>query len=156
MFEELKLLVAALTAVLAIASFVIARRADRRAKKAEDIASLLGEKENVAFAALKILRDGLPRKEADRSLLISALMQACVFEGSDRARALLYRIIEKHRAEFGREFEFALETIERTFHSMDQYAFSRDELDLSRGQRRICAVRKVVRSKPTEPIPACP
>lgn len=148
MFEELKLLVAALTAVLAIASFVIARRADRRAKKAENITSLLGEKENVAFAALKILRDGLPRKEADRGLLISALMQACVFEGSDRARALLFRIIEDQRAEFGREFDSALNTIEETFKSMNRYNFSLEELDLSRGQRRICAVAKVVRPDP--------
>ena len=146
MLEELKLVVATLTAALAIASFAIARRADRRSKKAENITHLLGEKENVAFAALKILRDGLPNNAADRGLLISALMQACVFEGSDRARALLYRIIEKHRDKFAREFRSALETIEETFNSMDQYSFSLEELNLSRGKNRISAISKVVRA----------
>lgn len=145
MVEELKLLIAAMTAALAIASFVIARRADNRAKKAENIKSLLGEKENVAFAALKVLRDGLPQNKADRSLLISALMQACVFEGSDRARALLYRIIEVHRAKFGVEFDVALAEIEETFKSMEQYDFSETELDLSRGKKRISAVSKVAK-----------
>ena len=77
-------------------------------------------------------------------MLMSALMQACVFEGSDRARALLYRVIEKNRAQLREEFRDALAAIEETFKNMDTYAFERGELDLSRVRRRIAAVAKVV------------
>jgi hypothetical protein len=146
MEETGKLVVSALTVLISIASFIIARRADVRSKKAEDIKNLLGEKQSVAFAALKLLREGLPANEKERKLVISALMQACVFEGSDRARALLYRVIEKNRATHSKEFEDALESIQNTFASMDTYNFLEEELHLERGKRRISAVRKVVNS----------
>lgn len=142
--ESWKLVISIASALVAIASFVIARHADARSKKAESIKSLLGEKESVAFAALKLLRDGLPEKEADRKLVLSALMQACIFEGSDRARALLYRVIELNRVKYRSEFRDALQSIKDTFDSMNGYQFQKDELDLSRGARRISAVDKVV------------
>ena len=142
--EEAKLVAAVLTIAIAIASFIVARRADVRAKKSENVKSLLGEKESVAFAALKLLREGLPAKEGDRRLVLAALMQACVFEGSDRARALLYRVIELHRVEFREELRTALRAINETFASMDRYQFQKEELDLERGRRRIAAVEKVV------------
>jgi hypothetical protein len=146
MDETGKLIVSVITVLVSIASFIIARRADTRSKKAENIKNLLGEKESVAFAALKLLSEGLPTNETERKLVISALMQACVFEGSDRARALLYRVIEKNRATHGKEFEDALQSIQNTFNSMDAYKFPKEELDLERGRRRISAVRKVVNS----------
>jgi hypothetical protein len=142
--ETWKLVVSIASALVAIASFVIARRADASAKKAESVKNLLGEKESVAFAALKLLRDGLPDNEADRRLVTSALMQACVFEGSDRARALLYRVIELNRVKYRGEFQDALQKIKDTFNSMETYQFQPDELDLSRGARRISTVERVV------------
>src|SRR5215207_3087848 len=141
--ETWKLVISIASALVAIASFVIARRADASAKKAESVKNLLGEKESVAFAALKLLRDGLPEKESDRKLVISALMQACIFEGSDRARALLYRVVELNRAKCRSEFKDALQSIKDTFNSMSSYKFQQDELDLSRGARRISAIDKV-------------
>ena len=89
-------------------------------RKLEDVKSLLGEKESVAFAALKLLREGLPAKEGDRRLVLAALMQACVFEGLDRARALLYRVIELNRVQFREELQRALRAINETFASMDR------------------------------------
>jgi hypothetical protein len=142
--EEMKLGVAVLAVLIATASFIIARQADVRSKKAESIKSLLGEKESVAFAALKLLRERLPAKEKDRRLLLAALMQACVFEGSDRARALLYRVIELNRGQFREELRTALHAINDTFASMDKYKFTKEQLDLARGRRRIAAVEKVV------------
>lgn len=76
----------------------------------------------------------------------SALMQACVFGGSDRARDLLYRVIEKYRKTHSTEFEEALQSIQNTFNSMEVYKFTEKELDLERGKNRISAVRKVVSS----------
>lgn len=144
MEEAGKLIVSIITVLVSIASFIIARQADARSKKAENIKHLLGEKESVAFAALKLLREGLPAGEAERKLVISALMQACVFEGSDRARALLYRVIEKNHDDNSKEFEDALQSIQDTFNIMNAYNFSKEELNLERGERRIAAVRKVV------------
>jgi hypothetical protein len=145
--ENLKTITAIAAVILSALSFYIARLADKRAKKAELIKNLLGEKENVGFGALKLLRDGLPKEKKDRDLIISALMQACLFEGSDRARALLYRVIEKHKMEYLTELQIALTTISENFSSMDKYKFSTEELDLARGRKRLAVVEKVVNLK---------
>ena len=142
--ETGKLIVSIASALVAIAAFIISRRADARSKKAETIKNLLAAKESVAFAALKLLRDGLPGDADERQLVVSALMQACVFVGSDRARALLYRVIELNRVKYRSEFQNALQAIQDTFNSMSVYQFQKEELDLGRGQRRIAAVSKVV------------
>lgn len=142
--EELKLVVAAVAVLISIVSFVVARRSDVRTKKAEAIRNLLGEKETVAYAALKLLRVGLPQNSEERRLLLDAVLQACVFEGSDRARALLYRVIELNREKHRDEIQNSLKKIRDTFTSMDKYAFDQSELDLERGQRRLSAVQKVI------------
>lgn len=144
--ETAKLLVAAAAVFISIASFVIARQAEKRSKKAERIKNLLGEKESVAFAALKLLRDGLPENKAERTLVLSALLQACIFERSDRARALLYRVIELNRDKYHIEFVQALKEIQETFDSMSRFKFNKEELDLERGVLRIQTVRRVIGS----------
>lgn len=145
--ETGKLIVAVITVLVSAASFYIARRADVRSKKAENIQYLLGEKTTVAFAALKILDDGLPTDLGERKLVITALMQACVFQSSDRARALLYQVIEKNREKYHSEFVMALESIEKVFKGMKVYNFLEEELNLERGERRIAAVAKVVNNE---------
>lgn len=144
MEDTLKLAAAVLAVIISVASFAVARMADRRSRKAEVIRNLLGEMETVAFGALKLLRDGLPKRAQDRRLVIAALMQACVFSGSDRARALLFRVIETNLALAEKEFRDALRVVEETFDSMAKYNFGKEELDLERGKRRLAAVRKVL------------
>jgi len=149
--ESIKLAVSILALAIAILSFAVAQLANVRSRKAEDIRALLGEKESVAFGALKLLRDGLPSRPRSRSLVVMAIMQACVFERSDRARALLYRVIERNRAAHQTEFENALNMVEHTFESMKMYDFEMAELDLDRGNRRIKTVRKVLKLPVTRP-----
>lgn len=142
--EEAKLVVSVAAVLLSLASFAIAQRSSLRAKRAEAITHLLGGKETVAFAALKLLRDGLPGNQNERRLVLAALLQACVFEGSDRARALLYRVIELNRVPYRIEFREAALSIKETFAGMDKYGFSLEELDLDRGRRRLSVVNKVI------------
>ena len=149
--EEVMKVIPLIAFLLSLASFFIAQRSAIKAKRAEAISHLLGEKETVAYAALKLLRDGLPSDQNERKLVIAALLQACVFEGSDRARALLYRVIELNRKSHSDDIRQALDFIAKTFESMRQYEFSKDELDLSRGQRRLANVERVI--GPKVPIP---
>ncbi len=139
---ELTISIAAV--LISIISLIIAQLSDARAKKAEAITHLLGEKETVAFAALKLIRDGLPRDSKERSLVLAALLEACVFESSDRARALLYRVIELNRVKYRVEFSTAMKSIEETFASMESYGFQKEELDLEHGSRRLSSVKKVI------------
>ncbi|MDD7942962.1 hypothetical protein PHK61_31605, partial [Actinomycetospora lutea] len=99
---------------------------------------------------LKLLRDGLPpaRDKANRHLAISAILQACLFESSDRARAILYRAIEKNLVEAHDEFKRALAEVVDIFTAMDRYDFDKSELDLARGRRRIETVEKVISGQP--------
>jgi hypothetical protein len=142
--EGLKTAIALTALILSAASFIVAQRSAARAKKAEAIKELLGEKETVAFAALRLLRDGLPRNDAERALVLAAVMQACVFEGSDRARALLYRVLDENRAKYSKELTAAFRSIKETFSSMDKFKFRPEDLDLERGRRRLAAVEKVL------------
>lgn len=137
-------IVSVVAVIVSSASFITASLANRRARKAEDIQALLGEKETVAFAGLKLLESGLPTDGEQRRILIRAVIQACVFESSDRARALLYRVIECNRDAHRPEFEAALDEIVQTFASMNAYGFNSEELDLRRGERRVSAVQRVI------------
>ena len=118
--------------------------AELRASKAEDIQHLLGEKETVGFAAFKILGTGLPQKSEDRAPLISAIMNACLFEKSDRARALLYYILEFNRAKYIDEFKKEFKKIEEIMNSMKEYKFEEKELDLSSSEIRLKAVNAII------------
>jgi hypothetical protein len=142
--EELKTAIALTALLVSAASFIVAQRSAARANKAEAIKELLGEKETVAFAALRLLRDGLPGNGAERALVLAAVMQACVFEGSDRARALLYRVLDENRAKYSKELTAAFRSIKETFASMDKFQFRPEDLDLERGRRRLAAVEKVL------------
>lgn len=142
--DELKTAIALTALLVSAASFYVAQRTAARAKKAAAIKELLGEKETVAFAALRLLRDGLPRDDTERALVLAALMQACVFEGSDRARALLYRVLDENRAKYGNELAAALASIKKSFDSMNRFQFGPEDLDLERGRRRLAAVEKVL------------
>src|SRR6476469_5409112 len=70
-----------------------ADEAEKRAQRSEDITALLGEKETVAFAALKLQNTGLPERLEEQTAMLGAIATACVFTSSDRARALLYDVI---------------------------------------------------------------
>ncbi|MGD0455416.1 MAG: hypothetical protein ABSB69_17660 [Solirubrobacteraceae bacterium] len=137
------LIVSVVAVSVAALSFIVAQVAAARARKGETIRNLLGEKETVAFGALKLLRDGLPRDAKERRLVIAGVIQACVFSGSDRARALLYRVVETNPKRHA-EFEAALTDLETTFTSMGRYGFTTEQLDLQRGERRVAVVRAVL------------
>lgn len=145
--EEINIAVAVAAFCLSLASFVVAHLASKRAKKAELITHLLGNKETVAFAALKVLRDGLPKNDKDRALILASLVQACVFSGSDRARALLYRVVEVNRGAHTPEFRAAASTVSETFDSMDRYQFEAEDLDLARGRRRLTGLLRVIEAR---------
>lgn len=59
--EKVEVTTALTALVVSVASFMISWRSTARADKAAAIAQLLGNKEMVAFASLRLLRDGLPR-----------------------------------------------------------------------------------------------
>lgn len=143
-YESLKIAISVMALTISMFSLIVAQLASRRAKRAEDIKALLGEKEAVAFAGLRLLRDGLPKNDKQRELVIPALVQACLFEGSDRARALLYMVIERNRPKYGKEIKAAVEGLSHAFERMNSYNFNQDELDLSRGRLRLGALKRVV------------
>jgi hypothetical protein len=168
-----QLLVSILAFIVSLASFSFAWVASVKAAKAEDVKSLLGEKETVAFGALKLLRDGLPgeretapfgrlkllrrrRKLRDevrqRELVVGALVAASLFERSDRARALLFRVIEKYRStDFSKDFNTQFAEFDRTIKSMDKYKFEHKEFNPGSAKVRLEAVRKVLEHKESAP-----
>jgi len=148
--DDWKLIIAAGAFILSVVSLILSRRAESKARKASNINHLLGDKETVAHAALKMYRNGLPKSSEDREKTIDALIQTCIFEGSDRARALLYIVIEDNMEKFGTDMERVLSEIENRFENLDEiYQFDAKELDLDRARRRINTVRKIFEKRST-------
>ena len=80
-----------------------------------------------------------------RELVVGALIAACVFESSDRARALLFRVIEKYRrTPYRKEFDHQYAEFKTSVDSMVKYAFTRDEFDPKNPKVRLEAIRKVL------------
>jgi hypothetical protein len=167
--------VAILALLVSVASFAFAWRVSRRAARAEEVKTLLGEKESVGFGALKLLREGLPgehevsgfwsrtvlrsrrhrerRRREDskqRELIVGALIAACVFESSDRARALLFRVIEKYRCtRFRSDFDRQYAEFKTSVDSTVKYGFTKGEFDPENPKVRLEAIRKVLEHEDT-------
>ena len=84
--------------------------------------------------------------EARRELVIRALLAACLFESSDRARVLLLRVIAKYRGTvYGPEFEKQYADFRSTVDSMSRdYGLCKNEFDPSSANSHLEAVRKVL------------
>lgn len=139
---------------VAVAALLFGYLAQRRANQVEDIRDLLGDKETVAFAALKLRATGLPKNPRRRKLTLEAMMAACVFTTSDRARALLYDVIDRHRDDYRNDIRLALTTIQQTFGLAQTYNFPHpanpdDTFDLSRGMHRIQLLEVVLQGDRT-------
>jgi hypothetical protein len=130
--------------VLAGASFWMAQTASSRSRKSEDVKALLGDRESVAFASLKLLREGVPNSRSDRETVIHAVVQACVFESSNRARALLYRVIAENCTRYPTSIDDAVRSVERTFSDVALYELGKDHIDVRHGLARLDAVKKVI------------
>jgi type IV secretory pathway VirD2 relaxase len=116
-----------------------------RERRAEITKQLLGDKEAVCAAAVKLL-DGepLPTRGKERKQLLATLMQACVLEGSDRARALLFRVVDKSRGKDREDIEKALELIEDAVKEMKRFEFTKKELDGEDIVRHLNGLQKVL------------
>jgi hypothetical protein len=64
------------------------------------VKAFLEGKDSIAFVALTLLRDGLPSESKQRKIALAATIRAYVFEGSGRARALLYRVVRLNRVKY--------------------------------------------------------
>jgi hypothetical protein len=133
--------------IIAAVSLWVAHQADVRAKKAEEIKDLLGEKEAVSFAALKLIKQGFPKDAKERGLVIDAVLQACVFEKADRARALLYRVIADNRTRYHRELWDTFKQIRQTFDMMEKYQFTDEEFNPGSGLVRLHVVQRVLEER---------
>src|SRR5688572_7207020 len=140
--STMQLLVTSAAVTVSILSLRFAWLVHKRAKKSEAIKNLLSEKESVGFAAIKLLDENLPKRKQERQRIISAMMNACFFEGSDRARATLYHVIESNAKKYFDEFEKEFKRLETIVDSMEAYKFTEKELKLDNAVNRLAVLRK--------------
>lgn len=117
--------------------------AREEAAKAEILKALQGEKESVGFTAMHFARVGLPADQHERDQVITSLVQAAVFSGSDRARAMIYHVL-RTKAD-NQEVAAAVQNMDRLFGTAEAWGLDPEELDLERGLRRIEALKKALR-----------
>jgi hypothetical protein len=127
--DEIRTAVTAIGVLIAVASLFIARHADRQAKKSTSLMHLLGRKESVAFAAIKLSREGLPKDRDERTVVLQLLMQAIVYESSDRTREILLSTLSEHWKDYSSDIESAHSFVVEKFRSIQKYNYSDEELN---------------------------
>ncbi len=137
------LVLAIATVLIAVGSLALALVVDRRTARASRIAQLLGEKETVAFGASRLMIEGFPREGRHRHELVLAVLHACLFEGSDRARGMLLAAVESHRKGVP-DLVTELDRLRDTYRGMEHFDLDRKELDLTSARLRLLAIRKVL------------
>lgn len=138
--------------VIAVVSLWFSHRADRRTQRAARIQELLGDKQTVAFGASKLLWEGFP-EDADRPLVVRAVVNAYLFSSSDRARGMLLAALDEHRDEVGEQFGIELTRLTTTYDNVKRFGLSEDELDLHRADERLAALWKVLGDRPAGSVP---
>jgi hypothetical protein len=120
------------------------RIAREQAEKAAVLQALQGEKESVGFTAMHFARVGLPAAQPERAQIVTSLVQAAVFSGSDRARAMIYHVLRSAGAGQQNEVADAVQEMDRLFAEAGCWGLDPRELDVERGLRRIAALKKVL------------
>jgi hypothetical protein len=151
-----------IAAVIAlIVSLIVNIYHEYQIKKREDLSYLLGAKETVAYAALKLHQKGLPdipwyfrgylrkRRIEDRKLMSDAILQACIMEGSDRARATLYYFVEKYSND--EDIKDSFKNIKNIYEVKERYHLSMHQLHLKRNvSARIEAMDAIINKNKRE------
>ena len=135
-----------ITAIIAEVLFFYNREKDKKGQKMQDLNNFLGNKEPVAFAAFKILREkGFKGSEEEKKEQIYTVIQGCLFEGSDRARAILYHVVNKYKdeKEYASHFNEAFNHLIETSKEIYEWKLSENELDCKNFSARMSVLRKI-------------
>jgi len=117
---------------------------------------LQGEKESIGFTALHFLSEGLPQDdEPYRVQILESLVQAAIFSGSDRARAMVYSVLLDNYRAYRSEIDKVIASLENLFKQFEQLQLNKEELDLERGNRRLRVLKEVF-VEPTAPSSLAP
>jgi hypothetical protein len=128
----------------------------KEAAKAALVQSLQEEKESIGFTALGLLKKKLPQDdESYREQIIESLVQAAIFSGSDRARAIVYSVLLDNCRKYGPEIAKAVAPWENMFKQFEPFQLDKKELDLERGNRRLRALKKIL-AEPSAPSSLAP
>lgn len=145
---KLETVFAGISVIFAAYAIYTAKIAEKKAELSETIKNFLGEKEAVAHAAMQYLREKeLPQEPHKRKVVIEALMTVCLFEKSDRARALCFMVIEKNKAKYKAEFESAYAALDETRKNLESYGFEKEELDFTSTHAKLRAIETLLNGK---------
>jgi len=140
--EFLKALGPTLTAIIAAFLFFYNLRKDKKAEKVEELNKFLGGKEPVSNAAFKILREGFEGSDREIKEQVYMVIQGCIFEGSNRARAILYHVVIKHKnGKYAAYFKEAYDLVMETSKVLND--INSDELDRKNFDLRVSALEKL-------------
>ena len=146
------LIVAALSLIASVLLAIRSQRQQRRITeleaeelvRREELSSLRGTKEDVSAIAFRFLREGLPSDVHHKKEAISALVQAAIFEGSDRARGIVYGAIRKCYSENKDAIEALVSEIQNNMDRIDKIGLACAEYDPKSGRIRMSALRKIL------------
>jgi hypothetical protein len=121
------------------------RQAERDAESRQLlIQALLGEKESIGFTTLILSKEGLPQDVSYRGQILTSLVQAAFFSGSDRARGMVYSVLFNNYPKYKLEIDKIISSLDKMFKQMKGFPLNEKELDRASFELRLEALRKVL------------
>ena len=112
----------------------------------EIVEALQGEKETVAYIAVRVREQGLPDDNKERrGQLLMALYLAMIFQHADRSRALVFSALRSsYQEEYRKEH---METLKRLIEDFTRYKNDLGAAQDTRYKNRLSAVQEKLRAK---------
>jgi hypothetical protein len=122
------------------------RQAERDAESRQLlIQALQGEKESIGFTAMSLSMEGLPQDGPYRGQILVSLVQAAIFSGSDRARAMVYSVLWDSYPKYGPEIDKVISSLDKMFKQIGEFPLEKKELDLGTFELRLGTLRKILK-----------
>lgn len=109
------------------------------------IQALLGEKESIGFTTLILSTEGLPQDVPYRGQILTSLVQAAFFSGSDRARGMVYSVLFNNYPTYKFEIDKIISSLDKMFDQMKGFPLNQEELDRKSFELRLEALKKVLK-----------
>jgi hypothetical protein len=109
------------------------------------IQALLGEKESIGFTTLILSTEGLSKDVLYRRQILTSLVQAAFFSGSDRARGMVYSVLQDNYPIYKPEIDKIINSLDRMFEQMKEFPLNEKELDRESFELKLGALKKVLK-----------
>lgn len=132
---EMSDIIALIAVGVAFASLILSLLHRRQVQHATTLEALQGDKKAVAYIALEVSKEKIPRSKKRREEILESLCLAVIYQDSGRSRVMIYSALREVSNKYKQEVHDSVKSIEKRF---DEF---RGITDLSTADKRFGELR---------------